>query len=195
MAISQACDCAAMWFYETAFKCNIFRNALQKRIFTGDHWFLGFLGSWKLPSCLTPTQVCDSISDLPASQNAPRAVRHLEHYFKSITERPCTGSRDLSSRSTRCNASPSKKAGNKLGKSCFYILNRRQKIKANGDALSAFGHTEQLPLKPAGPQEKTPPRRCNGFLKHRFALEGKKPPNHKIRVGLCILTEEENEWA
>lgn len=70
-----------------------------------------------------------------------------------------------------------------------------KKIKANGDALSAFGHTEQLPLKPAGPQEKTPPRRCNGFLKHRFALEGKKPPNHKIRVGLCILTEEENEWA
>lgn len=79
--------------------------------------------------------------------------------------------------------------------SIFSMEDKKSKQPANCEALTAFGHTVQLPLKPAGPQEKTPLRCCSGFLKNHFALEGKNPPKHKIRVGLCILTEEQNEWA
>lgn len=156
-----------MWFYEIAFKCNIFSKALQKRIFTGDPCFLGFLGSQKLPSTIWLSHTNTNLSfyfrpacitECPWNCQTPQAL-FQKHHRETIKKVKRSESQE---HQVPCQPFQiwKKQAGQILPlHSQWKTKNQRQ--PENCEALTALGHTVQLPLKPAGPQEKTLLRCCS----------------------------------
>lgn len=188
-----------MWFYEIAFKCNVCSQALQRRIFTGDHCFLGFLKVTKHHLAVSHQHKFVILFQACLHHRMPMELPDTWSIISKASQKDHEKrSRDLSPGSTKCNASPSKYERSKLGKSCLYILNGRQKkFKGSLQAVRLCLPLVTLCNSLWSQQDHRRKHLCDVavVLEALFCFRGKKKNqqqtwNHKIHVGLCILTEE-----